>query len=843
MQIFLKTLLASSIILLSAQESVAEPFPNFNVEPPLWVTNPTPIAWGDCVPVPVVPIPFPQNNMAMGAIPAPQPMIQPFSFPAPMAEQPLPMPTPNITQMPNVASEVVCDDSSTQELLSLQAKYNKAASLSKAKIGELSQALSDTNNQMADARIIIETLSKEQESERAIAETQAKKMTALGQTTTEFTALKGAYKIRNDENVVLEKKLAELDSAHKSLKTKLGTLESSAGAQVRKLTALGQSSIELGALKGAYKLRNDENIELKKKLAELDGANKSLKTKLGTVETNVGSQARKLTVLSQVSTELTALKSAYKAKNDANAILKIEKNSLDTKLNSLKTARALKGAQDNDIINALKKKLANFDGANKTLKTQLSSAEMNAGSQARKLTALGQSTLELKALQSAYKARNDENVDLKKKLAELDGVHKSLKTKLGAVETNVGAQARKLTALGQASTELAALKSAYKAKNDENSALKKEKGMLSTKLNSLETARALKGAQDSNIIDGLNKKLASLDDSNKTLKTQLSSAEIGAGAQARKLTALSQSAIEFKALQSAYKMRNNENVTLKNQLDQLKRQLKEATANCKLEVAELNKQLSFSSEQNSALSAKITTITGELNALKSAYSNLGKEKSTLASQLTVATADKDKDGVLDKSDKCPYTLEGVEVDSIGCLADADNDGVTDSKDACPTSAIGTHVDERGCPKIVDADGDTVADADDLCPKTVAGTKVNEFGCGLTENITLKGVNFSTGSAKLTPNSLPVIDAAAKTLNQNPNLNIEIAGYTDNKGIAVLNKNLSQRRANTVMIQLIRKNVDPKRLIAKGYGEKDPVVSNDTEEGRATNRRVELKIRQ
>jgi outer membrane protein OmpA-like peptidoglycan-associated protein len=86
-----------------------------------------------------------------------------------------------------------------------------------------------------------------------------------------------------------------------------------------------------------------------------------------------------------------------------------------------------------------------------------------------------------------------------------------------------------------------------------------------------------------------------------------------------------------------------------------------------------------------------------------------------------------------------------------------------------------------------------------------------------------------------------LNAAANTLNQNPKLNIEIAGYTDNLGIAEINKNLSKRRANTVMIHLIKKGVKAGRLTTKGYGEKDPIAANDTADGRATNRRVELKI--
>ncbi len=135
----------------------------------------------------------------------------------------------------------------------------------------------------------------------------------------------------------------------------------------------------------------------------------------------------------------------------------------------------------------------------------------------------------------------------------------------------------------------------------------------------------------------------------------------------------------------------------------------------------------------------------------------------------------------------------------------------------------------------------VADENDLCPASEVGSRVNGFGCSPTENITLKGVNFATGSEKITASSLPIINSAASTIKQNPNLSIEIAGYTDNQGLAYINKRLSKRRANSVMIELIKQGVDANRLTANGYGEKGPVADNKTETGRAVNRRVELKI--
>jgi len=86
------------------------------------------------------------------------------------------------------------------------------------------------------------------------------------------------------------------------------------------------------------------------------------------------------------------------------------------------------------------------------------------------------------------------------------------------------------------------------------------------------------------------------------------------------------------------------------------------------------------------------------------------------------------------------------------------------------------------------------------------------------------------------------NAAAQTLKQNPDIKVEISGYTDNRGNDALNQSLSKRRANAVAIQLIEQGVRADRISSKGYGESNPIATNDTEAGRLKNRRVELKIR-
>ena len=79
------------------------------------------------------------------------------------------------------------------------------------------------------------------------------------------------------------------------------------------------------------------------------------------------------------------------------------------------------------------------------------------------------------------------------------------------------------------------------------------------------------------------------------------------------------------------------------------------------------------------------------------------------------------------------------------------------------------------------------------------------------------------------------------LNDVPALKIEISGHTDNVGAESFNELLSQKRADAVVDYLLSKGIDKKRLLAKGYGQSNPVNSNDTDEGRAANRRTEFEI--
>ncbi|MBF0370721.1 MAG: OmpA family protein [Magnetococcales bacterium] len=195
--------------------------------------------------------------------------------------------------------------------------------------------------------------------------------------------------------------------------------------------------------------------------------------------------------------------------------------------------------------------------------------------------------------------------------------------------------------------------------------------------------------------------------------------------------------------------------------------------------------------------------------------------------------DSDGDGVPDYKDDCLGTPAGVMVDDNGCPLDSDGDGVPDYKDDCLGTPAGVQVDANGCP--LDTDGDGVYDQNDQCPTTPMGASVNDIGCWVLQN-----VEFDTGKSVIKAQYYGELAEVAKIMGQNPNLNVEIQGHTDNRGSASYNKRLSGSRAQAVVDHLIGEGVSGNRLTAVGYGPDQPIADNNTEAGMAMNRRVELK---
>ncbi len=143
------------------------------------------------------------------------------------------------------------------------------------------------------------------------------------------------------------------------------------------------------------------------------------------------------------------------------------------------------------------------------------------------------------------------------------------------------------------------------------------------------------------------------------------------------------------------------------------------------------------------------------------------------------------------------------------------------------------------PVVTDSDADGVLDNADMCLDSAAGADVDALGCEQNAAIVLRGVNFKTNSDELTDDSVEILDRVAATLVANPDIAVEVSGHTDSDGDAVYNKDLSQRRAETVMAYLVINGVTADNLSAMGYGEENPMTGNDSPEGKAVNRRVEL----
>ncbi|MGJ1535779.1 OmpA family protein [Sphingobacterium multivorum] len=149
----------------------------------------------------------------------------------------------------------------------------------------------------------------------------------------------------------------------------------------------------------------------------------------------------------------------------------------------------------------------------------------------------------------------------------------------------------------------------------------------------------------------------------------------------------------------------------------------------------------------------------------------------------------------------------------------------------------------------DADGDGVSDKFDKCPGTPAGTPVDGSGCPIkfpepvVNNVTSNGyyapIQFEFDSSVLKTSSYSTLDKLAKELRDN-NSAVQLDGYASAEGSEAYNLTLSKDRANSVKQYLVNAGVSSSSITAKGYGEKNPVASNATEEGRAQNRRVEIK---
>lgn len=223
--------------------------------------------------------------------------------------------------------------------------------------------------------------------------------------------------------------------------------------------------------------------------------------------------------------------------------------------------------------------------------------------------------------------------------------------------------------------------------------------------------------------------------------------------------------------------------------------------------------------------------------------------------------DNDKDGLYDQQDRCPNEAEDEDgfQDSDGCPdPDNDRDGILDVSDRCPNEAESNngYQDEDGCPDsepVLDTDGDGYNDDVDRCPydaEDFDGDE-DEDGCpDVDKRVVIEKnfikisekIYFEFGKAIIQERSFSLIDEIAETVVANPQLKkIRIEGHTDDVGSDLANLKLSQSRADSVVDALVARGVERSRLDGVGFGEMRPIDSNETDDGRAANRRVEFII--
>jgi len=197
--------------------------------------------------------------------------------------------------------------------------------------------------------------------------------------------------------------------------------------------------------------------------------------------------------------------------------------------------------------------------------------------------------------------------------------------------------------------------------------------------------------------------------------------------------------------------------------------------------------------------------------------------------------DKDDDGIADKDDKCP-NVAGIK-ELAGC-PDRDGDGIADNEDACPD--IKGQIQFAGCQ---DTDGDGISDNKDNCPE-IAGVAANN-GCPETlkepEILLQKTIFFDSDKSVVLNKSIPDLNEIVSFIHANPDVTISVTGYADERESDVYNLRLSEKRSDFVISYLTKKGINTSKIEKLFFGKNDPVADNSTPEGRALNRRVEIKI--
>ncbi len=179
-------------------------------------------------------------------------------------------------------------------------------------------------------------------------------------------------------------------------------------------------------------------------------------------------------------------------------------------------------------------------------------------------------------------------------------------------------------------------------------------------------------------------------------------------------------------------------------------------------------------------------------------------------------------------------FSGLKLAAFGVLATMTLGGcaMTAKQAPLPATAVATPA-----PAIMDSDGDGVPDDMDACPGTPPGATVDHKGCEIVGK--LENAHFQFDSAALTNDAKVVMDRIVSMIRQFPDRKFEVAGHTDAMGSDEYNSRLGERRAIAVVEYFTRSGIPSGQLVVHTYGESNPIADNDSETGRAMNRRVEI----
>jgi len=138
----------------------------------------------------------------------------------------------------------------------------------------------------------------------------------------------------------------------------------------------------------------------------------------------------------------------------------------------------------------------------------------------------------------------------------------------------------------------------------------------------------------------------------------------------------------------------------------------------------------------------------------------------------------------------------------------------------------------------DADADGIIDSVDKCPDTPHGYKVDPAGCPVSVNLRL---HFPFNSSVIPASDYPEVEKLARIMKENPPAKAIIVGHTDYTGTDAYNQGLSERRSKALGDRLVKDGIAADRITTSGKGEKEPIATNSTREGRALNRRIHVEL--